>query len=177
MSKSTCFLHTASAGENGSVSPSGAVEVEDGDDKAFTITPDEGYEIAGIKVDGADADIVDGGYTFTNVTSNHTIEVTFKKQIRSISSVKVTIPAPEVGQAFANKGTVAATGLTTASKTPNITWTTKDENAVSGNAEFNTTYIASVTLSADKSGAPEFTFASDVNVKLNEGVTSGIQAD
>lgn len=70
---------TATAGANGSITPSGAVEVTEGESKTFTITADEGYEIDTLKVDGADV-TVETSYTFTNVTADHTIAVTFKQK-------------------------------------------------------------------------------------------------
>ena len=70
---------TATAGANGSIAPSGALEVTEGESKTFTITADEGYEIATIKVDGVDV-AVETSYTFTNVTADHTIVVTFKQK-------------------------------------------------------------------------------------------------
>ena len=70
---------TATAGANGSITPSGAVEVTEGESKTFTIIADEGYEIAIIKVDGVDV-TVETSYTFTNVTADHTIVVTFKQK-------------------------------------------------------------------------------------------------
>ena len=70
---------TATAGANGSITPSGAVEVTEGESKTFTITADEGYEIASIKVDGVDV-AVKTSYIFTNVTADHTIAVTFKQK-------------------------------------------------------------------------------------------------
>ena len=70
---------TATAGANGSIAPSGALEVTEGESKTFTITADEGYEIATIKVDGVDV-AVETSYTFTNVTADHTIVVIFKQK-------------------------------------------------------------------------------------------------
>ena len=70
---------TATAGANGSITPSGAVEVTEGESKTFTITADEGYEIATIKVDGVDV-TVETSYNFTNVIADHTIVVTFKQK-------------------------------------------------------------------------------------------------
>lgn len=67
---------TATAGANGSISPSGAVEVTEGDDRVFTITANEGYEVDTLKVDGTNVDAA-VSYTFTNVTADHTIAVTF----------------------------------------------------------------------------------------------------
>ncbi len=73
--------HTITAtveGENGTISPSGPVSVNKGDDKKFTITPSEGYVIASLKVDGKEVENPSNTYTFTNVTSNRTIVVSFK---------------------------------------------------------------------------------------------------
>ena len=70
---------TATAGANGSITPSGAVEVTEGESKTFTIKADEGYEIATIKIDGVDV-TVETSYTFTNVKADHTIAVTFKQK-------------------------------------------------------------------------------------------------
>lgn len=70
---------TASAGEGGSISPSGSVTVNEGEDQTFTITPDEGYEIANVQVDGVSVTVTDNSYTFTNVQENHSISVTFQK--------------------------------------------------------------------------------------------------
>ena len=73
--------HTITAtveGENGTIFPSGPVSVNKGDDKKFTITPSEGYVIASLKVDGTEVENPSNTYTFTNVTSNRTIVVSFK---------------------------------------------------------------------------------------------------
>lgn len=67
---------TASAGTGGSISPSGAVSVNQGANQSFTITPAMGYCIQGVMVDGSDAGPV-ASYTFTNVTADHTISATF----------------------------------------------------------------------------------------------------
>jgi hypothetical protein len=70
---------TATAGPGGSISPSGAVTVKSGDSATFTITPNSGYAISDVKVDGKSVGVVTS-YTFTNVTADHTIEATFEKQ-------------------------------------------------------------------------------------------------
>lgn len=75
-------MHTvnAIAGNGGSISPSGIVEVEDGGSVTFTITADEGYELSELKVDGYTAE-VSGSYTFTNVTGEHTIYAIFREVV------------------------------------------------------------------------------------------------
>ncbi|MBU4511368.1 peptidoglycan DD-metalloendopeptidase family protein [bacterium] len=70
------YTITASAGPNGSISPSGDVTVNHGSDKSFTITPVIGYSIDDVLVDGSSVGAV-SSYTFTNVTEDHTISATF----------------------------------------------------------------------------------------------------
>ncbi len=70
------YTVTATAGSNGTISPSGAVSVNHGSDQSFTITPDVGYFIADVFVDSVSVGPV-ASHTFTNVTENHTIEATF----------------------------------------------------------------------------------------------------
>ena len=72
---------TATAGEHGSISPNGAVEVVEGSNQTFVITAEEGYEIESLTVDGKSVDAVTS-YTFENVTAAHTIAVTFKLQYK-----------------------------------------------------------------------------------------------
>ena len=73
------YTITAEAGAGGSIDPSGDVTVEKGASQTFTITPDEGYEIADVQVDGVSVTVTDNSYTFTGVQANHTISVTFQK--------------------------------------------------------------------------------------------------
>ena len=68
----------ASSDSNGSISPSERVSVRHGRDQSFTITPDKGYEIAKVLVDGKSVGAVES-YTFKSVTKNHTIEAIFMK--------------------------------------------------------------------------------------------------
>jgi hypothetical protein len=65
-----------SAGANGSISPATTQTVAAGSNQTFTITPNSGFAIAGVLVDGASVGAV-STYTFTNVTTNHTISATF----------------------------------------------------------------------------------------------------
>ena len=53
--------------------------MEKGASQTFTITPDEGYEIAEVLVDGVSVTVTDNSYTFTGVQADHTISVTFQK--------------------------------------------------------------------------------------------------
>lgn len=75
----------ATAGAGGSISPSGNVSVREGGDQTFTITPDEGYAVANVKIDGKSIGAVKS-YTFENVSSPHTIEAIFVKGTASAST-------------------------------------------------------------------------------------------
>ena len=75
----------ATAGTGGSISPSGDVSVREGADQTFTITPDKGYAIANVKIDGKNIGAVKS-YTFENVSRTHTIEVIFVKGTACVST-------------------------------------------------------------------------------------------
>ncbi len=62
----------------GSISPSGIVRVTGGDSKSFTITPDKGYIISDVLVDGKSVGAV-SNYIFSNIVSAHTITAVFAK--------------------------------------------------------------------------------------------------
>lgn len=74
----TWYTIRTTTGAHGTISPSGWVSVREGWDQTFTITPDEGYTVAAVRVDGK---YVGAGreYTFRQVSKDHTIEVTFRK--------------------------------------------------------------------------------------------------
>ncbi len=67
---------TASAGPNGSISPSGAIPVPNSASTNFTITPDPNCYITNVFVDGASVGITNS-YTFVNVTNDRTITAYF----------------------------------------------------------------------------------------------------
>ncbi|KAF0221782.1 MAG: hypothetical protein FD174_113 [Geobacteraceae bacterium] len=67
---------TASADSDGTISQPGAVSVNTGASQTFTFTPRFGYHIKDVIVDGASVGAI-SSYTFTNVTANHAIEVSF----------------------------------------------------------------------------------------------------
>jgi hypothetical protein len=72
------YTITATAGTGGSISPSGSVVVNCGREQTFTITPDPGYRIEDVVVDGVSQGPINS-YTFSNVSSDHTIQATFKQ--------------------------------------------------------------------------------------------------
>ena len=75
----TTYTITPTAGSNGTISPSGAVTVADGGSQTFTFTPDAGYEIDTVTVDGTKVAVTGNSHTITNVTADMSINVTFKE--------------------------------------------------------------------------------------------------
>lgn len=71
---------TATAGDNGKIAPAaGTITVPKGKSETFTITPDSGYRIKDVLVDGKSVGAV-STYTFENVVDNHTIHATFARK-------------------------------------------------------------------------------------------------
>ena len=70
------YTITASAGSHGAISPSGSVSVSSGANQSFSFTPNSGYQISAVTVDGQSVGAV-SSYTFSNVTQSHTINVSF----------------------------------------------------------------------------------------------------
>ena len=81
----TTFTIVSTAGPNGAISPSGTVTVAGGATQRFTIAPNTAYYIVSVVVDGASVGAVTS-YTFSNVTANHTISVSFARSSFAITS-------------------------------------------------------------------------------------------
>jgi hypothetical protein len=83
----------ASAGAGGTISPSGKVSVNAGADQTFKISPDNGYKILDVKVDGVSIG-AKTGYTFQKVSANHTIAATFEiiPNTKSVIVPNVVVP-------------------------------------------------------------------------------------
>ena len=73
----TSYTITASAGSNGSISPSGAVLVNGGTSKTFTITPRSGSRVYRVLINGVSVGAVTR-YTVSNINANQTIRAEFK---------------------------------------------------------------------------------------------------
>ena len=100
---------TATAGAHGIISPEGDVTVNDGEDQEFIYTPDSGYKINQVRVDGEKVSVTDS-YTFENVTEDHTIAVTFKEKSSSgsTSSAPDQNPVPATGGPKVDSGKIEA---------------------------------------------------------------------
>jgi len=80
--KPMTFVITPTPNPGGAITPGTPQTVNYGAGATFTITPNTGYVINDVRMDGVSnpGAVAAGSYTFTNVTANHTIEATFKKQ-------------------------------------------------------------------------------------------------
>ena len=95
---------SASAGTGGSISPSGTVKVKYGEDKSFTITPNEGYDIQSVTVDGQNKGNITS-YTFEDIKEAHSISATFVKK-----TFKITASAGTGGSISPNGTTTVSYG-------------------------------------------------------------------
>lgn len=71
------FILTATAGQGGIINPVGMVSANWDSDLTFTITPDTGYQVADVLVDGTSVGTPEK-YTFSNITADHTIHASFE---------------------------------------------------------------------------------------------------
>lgn len=82
--KSDTIIHytiTVICGPNGTISPAGpSIDVTEGSDIGFTVTPNTEYVIESVIIDGTSMSIQNNTnytYTFSNIDANHTIEAQF----------------------------------------------------------------------------------------------------
>jgi|GEM_PF-410236 len=91
--RSRTYSITSSAGSNGKIDPAGTINVPSGTRWSYTITPDSGYIIDQILVDNSP--VTQNPYTFSDVTSDHTITATFKEE-----ALPAIVPLCQAGDAF-----------------------------------------------------------------------------
>jgi hypothetical protein len=108
---------TASSNEGGAISPAGTTTVRKGQSQSYTITPSNGYQIKSVTVDGTNQGAI-SSYTFSNITSSHTINATFEKKANAITA------AAGNGGSISPSGTVSVEygGSKTFTITPSSGW-------------------------------------------------------
>ncbi|TMQ71520.1 MAG: hypothetical protein E6K81_09890, partial [Candidatus Eisenbacteria bacterium] len=147
---------TASAGSNGTISPSGAVVVDHGTNQTFTITPDLHYHVADVLVDGASVGAVTT-YAFSNVTANHTVAASF-----TIDTYTLTVSLVGSGT-VAKSPDLAAYGW---GSTVQLTASPASGSAFAGwsGAATGTAVPVTLTMDADKAVTAHFTVAQVLQV-------------
>jgi len=80
------FIIEATAGQGGTISPSGAISVNPGGSQTFTFTPQGGNVVSDVLINNVSnpGAVAAGSYTFSNVTANHTIHVTFGCAVQNL---------------------------------------------------------------------------------------------
>lgn len=78
------FTISASAGNNGTIEPAGEIEIQQDHYQNFTITPNAGFVIDEVLVDGISVGALDS-YSFMNVNENHTIHASFIEENETYS--------------------------------------------------------------------------------------------
>ena len=166
------YTITATAGTGGTISPSGSVSVASGANQTFTITPNSGYAIGSVTVDGASAGTV-STYTFTGVAANHTIAATFAVANATLTSISVApssasvtvngtqqfsataydqsgnvmAPQPTFSWTVSGGGTITNGGLFTAAGTAGGPYTvTASSGSVSGTASVTVTSASAIKI-------------------------------
>ncbi|WP_458008556.1 cellulase family glycosylhydrolase [Flavobacterium sp. PL002] len=141
----------ATAGANGAISPVGSVTVVNGSSKTFTITPNTGYVVDAVLVNGVSVGAVTS-YTFTNVVANQTIAATFK----TTATTSYTITASAAGN-----GTISPSGASTVTSGSNKTFT------ITANAGY---VVDAVTVNGVSVGA--ITTYAFTNVTANQTIAA-----
>ena len=76
---------TASAGAGGTITPSGAIVLPVGSNLTLTVTPDTGFHLNKLVVDGKN-DSAAPSYAFENLTKNHKIAAKFKRNVYTVTA-------------------------------------------------------------------------------------------
>ena len=143
---------TASAGNGGSISPSGTISVSYGGSKTFTITPSTGYKIKSVTVDGVNKGAI-SSFTFSNVTGTNTISATFEKKSFAISASAGTggtiSPSGSVNVAYGESKVFTITP-STGYKIKNVVVDGANKGAISSFTFSNVTGAHSISATFEK---------------------------
>lgn len=99
---------TATAGQGGSISNPGNTPVSLGGTLSFTITPNTGYHISDVRVDGVSQGAI-GSYTLSNITESHTVEATFAINTYTLTVSRTTSGGTVTGGGISCGGSCSAT--------------------------------------------------------------------
>jgi hypothetical protein len=159
------YTITSSAGSGGTISPMGAIALNQGANQTYTITANSGFLISDVKVDNVSVGAL-SGYTFSNITANHTITATFS-----------VIPTFTITSSAGSGGTISPLGTITLSQGVTQTYT------ISANSGFQISDVKVDNVSVGVVSSYTFsnitanhtisvTFSMPVSIALNKPATS-----
>jgi len=105
------YTITSGSGTGGSIDPNGIVTVNQASNQTFLISPNSGYRISEVLVDNNPVGAL-SNYTFSNITSNHTISATFSP-----------LPAYSITSSSGAGGSIDPSGTITVYEGTNKTFT------------------------------------------------------
>lgn len=97
------------AGGNGSISPAGKLDVAKGSNLTYTFTPNNGYVVSAVAVDGKQVGAINT-YTFNNISGKHSIAVAFAKKAEPVATAP---PKKQSSSTFVPAATAAPAPVTT----------------------------------------------------------------
>ena len=118
----------AAAEVGGTISPNGGTAVASGSSLTYTITPDSGYHIASVLVDGVEQGPI-ASYTFTNVQAAHTIAASFAADAPTPPAQNNDFGPTYINRSLTNSSGVAISG-TDIHRSAGLTVRNLDENAL-----------------------------------------------
>jgi hypothetical protein len=144
----TGWTVTASAGANGGIAPSGTIQVADGATPSFTITPNTGFHVLDVLVNGSSVGAVTN-FTFPAIHANQTIAASFaiNTYTLTLSTAGSGSVTPVPSQATYDHGTVVQVTATPAANWFFDSW--------SGDASGSTNPLP-VTMDANKNITANF---------------------
>jgi len=150
------FTITASAGDHGTIDPTGAVSVNYGADQSFTITPAANYHVAGVLVDDVSVGTVTS-YKFTSVTATHTISATFAIDTYTLTytaGANGSITAPATSPTTHNSGDIVTITAVANATYHFVNWagdvaTVANVNAASTTITMNANYAVTANFAID----------------------------
>lgn len=90
------YIITAISGLDGTISPAGTILVNAGSTREYSITANQYFEIANVKVDGISQGAI-SSYTFNNISANHSIRATYSPSLSVALNKPVTANASAGG--------------------------------------------------------------------------------
>ncbi len=140
------FNITASSGPNGSISPNGNIPVNSGANQTFIIAANPGFVIQQVLVDGATQGAI-SSYTFSTVTTAHTISATFV----AVGGCTAPVLSTVITRVSCKNGNNGAINLSTTGGSEPFTyaWSGPGFSATTANIAMLKAGIYSVTVSAN----------------------------